>query len=141
MITLEPNASDILGAEKTLKLVQVHKRRVRWLAGLAIILWTLASVSGLLFVAFFFVFIYPKIVYMMNDNKMDQMRDAWLILGDWGFNWLIATGVLGMLAGICTVLLILASNQASMIQLHATLSDISEKLRKLQSPPPRELLP
>jgi len=128
-------------ADKAMTLIQRYKRRVKWLATLAVSLWVLATGSGVLFVSFFFVYLYPRLMHMLKTGKAENMADSWNIIGEWSFNWLVGTGLVGMLAGVCTVLLILASNQASMTQLHATLRDISEKIKNLQPPPPKEQLP
>lgn len=121
--------------DKMMVLIQRYKRRVKWLATLAVSLWILATGSGLLFVVFFFVYLFPKLLFMLKSGQAGSMIDTWSIVGEWSFNWLVGTGVVGMLAGVCTVLLILASNQASMTQLHATLRDISEKIKNLQTSP------
>lgn len=123
-------------ADPVMTLIQRYKRRVKWLATLSVSLWILATGSGLLFVSFFFVFLYPKMIYMLKTGNTSDMADTWSIIGDWSFNWLLGTGTVAMLAGICTVLLILASNQASMTQLHATLREISEKIKTLQPTAP-----
>ena len=114
------------------------KRRVRLLAALATGFWTLAvgGVAGL--IAFYYLYIAPRLdSYAAARNRLDDDWTDWHTAGDMTAGIALASIIAVLLAAVCTVLLVGASRRATLRQINANLTKISEQLASLrQTSPP-----
>jgi len=122
------------------KVLQRERWRVRLLTGLTVLLWLLAA-AGVFFVIYIATWhLYPKQQQLMQDATLgklpvEQIVEIQAIL----FQMVeICTRVLAAafvaltLAALSTVLLVLASRRATLRQINASLTEISEQLKQLR---------
>jgi hypothetical protein len=146
----------------TLSLLQRDRRRVRLLAGLAVVLWLVAAGGlGLLVFALHDYIVWVRVRSFMPEQSfeagadkgnplrpgtrltpsLDQtLRETNLI----HHSTPVVAGAVGalVLAALCTVLLVFSSRRATLRQINASLLAICEQLRQLRpaagSPPGKD---
>jgi hypothetical protein len=119
----------------TRQILARDRRRLRWLASLAVFFWILTAVGILSICPFYMMMIAPRLhAYQAGRAQLDRDWDAWATVGDWAALWLLACIVSLLLAAISTVLLSLQSRRATLRQINASLREISEQLQRLAQP-------
>lgn len=126
--------------ETTQRILRRDRRFVRWLAGLTVVLWLVATSGVCLHAYFLFAFIEPKLekeIHAAAGNQEDlpqRVHDVFLLVFAIAKESLIlgsVTVVSVVIAGILSVLLVFASRRATLRQVNANLMEISEQLRRL----------
>ena len=125
------------------------RRRVRLLAIITILLWTVAAGGIPLFFALFMAFIFPKADRVLHDITLrppgtdpQRLADAAhiVLLAAAKLSVVFVTGsiVALLLAAVGTVMLVFAARRATLRQVNANLAEIAGKMRP-SSPegPPR----
>jgi hypothetical protein len=116
--------------------------RVRLLATLAVLLWLLAA-AGVFFVIYVAIWhLYPKQHKLMHDATLGKVAAEKIVeIQALHFRAIeICTQVTAAafvaltLAGLATVLLVLASRRANLRQINAQLAEISAQLKQMQLP-------
>jgi hypothetical protein len=125
--------------QQTFLILDRDRRRVRFLTGLTLGVWLLAT-ALIWLVLVKFGLLFPQMAKLQMDAERgavtaaqrEQMKDA-LLLGFQKGTLVIAfsVAVLG-LAALCSVLLNLASRRATLRQINASLIEISAQLKGLQ---------
>lgn len=130
------------------------QRRIRWLAGLSILFWLLAS-AGLVLLC---IGLDRFIIYVRIQDYYPLVPDAPPVLDlKTGKNWerekqmlhgtslihhtiWIVAGSVGslFLAALCTVLLVTTSRRATLRQINLSLMQLAEQVRQLRSANPVE---
>jgi hypothetical protein len=129
--------SDVPDArQQTWAILDRDRRRVRFLTGLTLTVWLLASaLIASVLLNFYHLFPYVAKLRMeiergaltatQRDHVMDGMLFAFQKL-----TLVLAVSVAGLgLAALCSVLLILASRQATLRQINASLIEISAQMK------------
>jgi hypothetical protein len=107
------------------------KRRVRWLAGVTIFIWTAAAAAIFSAVLFFVTYLSPKLAAIAGekDPPREVVSEVYRILAYFAvYTAGIIAGLL-VLAAIATVAFILVSRQATLRQIGASLAELVEELR------------
>jgi hypothetical protein len=122
----------------TWKILERDRRRVRLLAGVTVLLWLLAAAAVVALLGLYFVQIVPHEAMLMREvgkagNKFDGAHVAHTVAMSKGAA--LITGALAVLAlaALFTVALVLASRRATLRQINASLTEISEQLRQLRA--------
>lgn len=127
----------------TRKVLERDGRRVRLLAALTLVLWAIAA-AGILLVLYAFLAIHPERRNAARDAEPGRVAPAererneqiyWAVIEKTTAVVAISVAVLA-LAALGTVLLVLASRQATVRQVNAALLEISEELRRLKQDGP-----
>jgi uncharacterized membrane protein len=117
------------------RIIEDDRRRMQWLARLAVALWILAAV-GVLSIAVGSGFVFPAIAKALNERAQNEaggdahflmlakLTAACILLGSLSFVVLVA-------AGLATVVLVYRSRRATLRQINANLLQISEQLKGL----------
>jgi uncharacterized membrane protein len=125
---------DAAAAVQVDRIIEDDRRRVQWLARLAVALWILAAV-GALSIAVGSGFVFPAIAKALNEKAQTEQAPADLhflmlakltamcvLFGSLSFVLLVA-------AGQTTVVLVYRSRRATLRQINANLLQISEQLK------------
>lgn len=122
--------------ELTRKIFEGDRRRVRLLVALATGFWTLAVGGVIGLIAFYFLYIAPRMdAYAEARHRLEDDWNDWLTAGNMIAGIALASIVAVLLAAVCTVLLIAASRRATLRQINANLTKISEQLKSLRQMP------
>jgi hypothetical protein len=118
----------------TRKVLERDRRRVRLLAGLAILFWALTTAGIICLCPFYVIVVAPRLrAYHAGRAHLENDWNDWAMAGDWTAYWILACVIVLLLAAVSTLLLILTSRRATLRQINANLVIISEQLRRLQS--------
>ena len=122
------------------RVIKRHQRQIWLLTGISIFLWLLAA-AGVLFVVYGALWhLYPRQRLLMRDaalgkipaDKIDALQATHFMVIEAATVVLAASFIAVTLAALCTVLLVLVSRRATLVQLNQQLAEISGRLR----PPP-----
>ena len=117
------------------RIVEDDRRRMQWLARIAVALWILAAV-GILSIAIGSGFVFPAIAKALNERGQEEaaaevhflmlakLTAACIVIGSLSFVVLVA-------AGLATVVLVYRSRRVTLRQINANLLQISEQLKGL----------
>lgn len=123
----------------TRKILERDRRRLRLLAGLAILFWVLAAAGIVCLCPFYVIVVAPRLrAYQAGRAQLEKDWNDWALVGDWAAYWILACIILLLLAAVCTVLLVLLSRRATLRQINASLVEISEQLKQLRQLSPSE---
>jgi sugar (pentulose or hexulose) kinase len=121
----------------TRQILDRDRRRLRLLAGLAGLFWTLTAAGVVCLCPFYLLVVAPRLrAYQAGRAELANDWSDWARVGDWAAYWLSGCIVSLLLAAACTMLLVLASRRATLRQINASLLTISEQLKQLHRPPP-----
>jgi len=123
--------------------LEKDRRRVRWLAAVAILLWTLAGlgipVCSFLYLEYMFPMInwvLKQVITRETDKTPQELADTaqMLVHHTLKVGTVLVTGsVIALLAAAaCTIWLVFAARRATLREVNANLAEISEQLRRLR---------
>jgi hypothetical protein len=116
----------------TLKVLDRDRRRIRLVAGLTTLFWTLTAVGIFCVCPFYVMIVAPRLhAYQAGRAQLANDWKDWAMVGDWAACWIIACIISLLLAALSTVVLILLSRRATLRQINASLADICELLKQL----------
>jgi hypothetical protein len=125
--------------ELTQKILARDRRRVHRLTGLAALFWVLAVAGFGLLIWQYFKSLAPRLeTYVEGRREFQQDAAVWLLIGNASAGIILACIIALLLAGVCTVLLILASRRATLRQINANLVEICEQLKLLRQVSPSQ---
>ena len=131
LLTLDttPKPSDLDPRHLARNIVQRDRRRIRVLAGLATAFWV-AATGGIVWLAsMYFFMVEPRLnAYSAGRAQLETDWKDWARAGDLAARGLLVCLVALLLAAISTVLLILLSRHATLRQINASLSELSDRL-------------
>lgn len=116
----------------THNILERDRRRVRLLAGLATLFWTLTAAGIVSFCPFYVMVVAPRLqAYQAGRAQLANDWNDWATVGAWAAYGIVACILCLLLAALCTVLLILVSRRATLRQINVGLMEISEQLKQL----------
>ncbi|HEY3393848.1 MAG TPA: hypothetical protein VGK58_14145 [Lacipirellulaceae bacterium] len=122
------------------RVAERHQRQIRLLTGISIFLWLLAA-AGVLYVAYGALWhFYPRQRLLFREatlgnlkaEQLDELQRTHYLVIEAATIVLGASFVALTLAALCTVLLVLVSRRATLVQINRSLAEISAQLK----PPP-----
>jgi hypothetical protein len=117
------------------RIVARDRRRVRLLAGAAVLFWLLATAGVVWLTAFYMLYITPRLrAYAAGRAQLQNDWEAWAWVGDLAAKSTLACVLTVFLAAISTVLLVVLSRRATLRQINASLMEITEQLKAGQPP-------
>lgn len=132
--TSAPGAPDPRGM--TQKILDRDRRRIRLLAGLAVLFWVLTTAGVVSLCPFYIMYLAPRLrSYQAGRSMLQNDWEAWASLGEYLAYWVLACVISLLFAALCTVLLVLLSRRATLRQINASLAEISGQLRQAGQPP------
>jgi hypothetical protein len=110
--------------------VERDQRRIRVLTVLATFFW-IAATAGIVWLTFMYFFmVEPRLnAYALGRAQLEADWKDWARAGDFAARSLLACLASMLLAAISTVVLIQFSRHATLRQIHASLSELSERLK------------
>jgi hypothetical protein len=112
------------------------RRRLRWLAGLAGLFWTLTAGGLVWFSTVYLMYVAPRLrAYAAGRAQLENDWNDWARAGDLAARSLLACMFALLLAAVLTILLVLHSRRATLRQVIVGLAEISKQLKELQPPP------
>lgn len=111
------------------------RRRMRWLAGLTVVLWGLTAAGVLTTIYFYLWWIHPKVLFHIRQGYTPEFTQTWHIAISTVVYWLAGVTVVLLLAAVSTVAFVAASRRATLRQVNANLREISEQLKALRPGP------
>ena len=112
------------------------RRRLRLLAGLAVVFWVVTAAAVVGVCPFYVMMVAPRLrAYHAGRAQLGNDWEAWATVGEWGAYLLVGCTLSFLAAALCTVALVLLSRRATLRQINAGLAEISEQLRQLRPPP------
>ena len=106
------------------------RRRIRVLTVLATLFWIAATAGIVWLVVMYFLMVEPRLnAYAVGKAQLEADWKDWARAGDFAARSLLACLVSMLLAAISTVVLIQFSRHATLRQIHASLSELSERLK------------
>src|SRR5262249_51933394 len=112
---------------------------IRLLASIATFCWFLTAAGFVSLCPFYLIVIAPRLrAYQAGRAHLEKDWNDWARVGDWAAYWILGCIICLLLAPITTVLLVLMSRRATLRQINANLSEISEQLKQMRQPTPRE---
>jgi hypothetical protein len=129
-----PKPSDIDARHMARNIVQRDGRRIRLLAGVSAFFW-IAATGGIVWLAtMYFVMVEPRLnAYAAGRAQVEADWKDWARAGDIAARSLLLCLASMLLAAISTVVLILLSRHATLRQINASLSEISDRLRPAEN--------
>jgi len=129
--------------QQTWKILERDRRRVWWLTAVTITLWAAAiGMVFLMLIAFGLVFPLQaklrdpaQVARLPPEMQKDAQFAAEVYFKMTVVGVTVSVGILAM-AALATILLVLASRRATLRQINASLLEISQQLKELQSTPP-----
>jgi hypothetical protein len=123
----------------TQKILERDRRRLRLLAGLAVLFWMLTTVGVVCLCPFYVMIVAPRLrAYQAGRAQLANDWNDWATVGDWAAYWILACILSLLLAALCTVLLVVLSRRATLRQINASLLEISEQLKHWRPLPASE---
>lgn len=111
------------------------RRQIRWLAGAAILFWTLTAAGLIGLCPFYVMMVAPRLrAYHAGRAYIVDDWNDWAMVGEWAAYWLLGCTIALLLAALSTVLLVLLTRRATLRQINASLAAISEQLRGGKAP-------
>ena len=134
-----PKPADSDPKHSTRVILDRDRRRVRLLAGLATLFWTLTAAGFVCLCPFYVLIVAPRLrAYQAGRAELAKDWNDWATVGNWDAYWLLACIIALLLAAVCTVMLVLVSRRATLRQINASLLSISEQLMQLHRAPASE---
>jgi p-aminobenzoyl-glutamate transporter AbgT len=126
-----PKPSEVDPRQLARNIVQRDRRRIRLLAGIAATFW-IAATGGVVWLAtMYFVLVEPRLnAYAAGRAQLETDWQDWAKAGDMAARSLLVCLVALLLAAISTVVLILLSRHATLRQINASLSELSELMKR-----------
>ena len=126
-----PKPSDIDPRQMARNIVQRDRRRIRLLAGVSAAFW-IAATGGVVWLAtMYFVMVEPRLnAYAAGRAQLETDWKDWARAGDMAARSLLVCLAALLLAAISTVVLILLSRHATLRQINASLSELSELMKR-----------
>jgi p-aminobenzoyl-glutamate transporter AbgT len=126
-----PKPSEVDPRQLARNIVQRDRRRIRLLAGIAATFW-IAATGGVVWLAtMYFVIVEPRLnAYAAGRARLETDWQDWAKAGDMAARSLLVCLVALLLAAISTVVLILLSRHATLRQINASLSELSELMKR-----------
>jgi hypothetical protein len=116
----------------TQNILQRDRRRIRLLAGLAILFWIATAAGVVCLCPFYLMVVAPRLrAYEVGRAQLTSDWNDWAMVGTWAAYWILGCILSLLLAALCTVLLILLSRRATLRQINAGLVEISQQLKLL----------
>jgi ABC-type Fe3+ transport system permease subunit len=132
LLTLDtiPKPSDIDARHMARNVVDRDRRRIRLLAGLSAFFW-IAATAGIVWLAtMYFFMVEPRLqAYAEGRAQVEADWKDWARAGDIAARSLLVCLVALLLAALSTVVLILLSRHATLRQINANLSELTERLK------------
>jgi hypothetical protein len=129
-----PKLSELDPRNLARNIVQRDSRRIRILAGIATFFWVVATVGIVSLAVYYVMLIEPRLnAYAIGQAKLESDWRDWALAVNIAAKGVILCIVSFFLAAISTVLLILFSRQATLRQINASLSELSEQLSGAKS--------
>lgn len=133
LLTLDatPKPSDLDPRQLARNIVHRDRRRIRLLAGVAGTFW-IAATGGVVWLAtMYFVMVEPRLnAYAAGRAQLETDWKDWARAGDIAARSLLVCLAALLLAAISTVVLILLSRNATLRQINASLSELSELVKR-----------
>jgi p-aminobenzoyl-glutamate transporter AbgT len=133
LLTLDttPNPSEIDPRQMARNIVQRDRRRIRLLAAVSAAFW-IAATGGVVWLAImYFVTVEPRLdAYAAGRAQLETDWQDWARAGDIAARSLLLCLAALLLAAISTVVLILLSRHATLRQINASLSELSELMKR-----------
>lgn len=129
-----PKPSDIDPRQMARNIVQRDRRRIRVLAALSTAFW-IAATGGVVWLAtMYFVMVEPRLnAYAAGRAQLETDWQDWARAGDMAARSFLVCLAALLLAAISTVVLILLSRHATLRQINASLSELTELLKRDQA--------
>jgi hypothetical protein len=131
MLTLDttPKPSDLDPRSLARNIVARDRRRIRILAALSAVFW-IAATAGIVWLAMMYFFmVEPRLMaYATGKAQLETDWKDWAFAGDVAARSLLACLFAMLLAAISTVCLILLSRHATLRQINASLSELTDRL-------------
>lgn len=129
-----PKPSDIDPRQMARNIVQRDRRRIRVLAALSTAFW-IAATGGVVWLAtMYFVMVEPRLnAYAAGRAQLETDWQDWARAGDIAARSFLVCLAALLLAAISTVVLILLSRHATLRQINASLSELTELLKRDQA--------
>ena len=135
LLTLDttPKLSELDPRNLARNIIARDRRRIRVLASLATLFWIAATAGIVWLCIMYFMMIEPRLMaYAQGKAQIEVDWRDWARAGDVAARSILACFILLLLAAISTVLLILFSRHATLRQINASLSELSEQLKPAQ---------
>src|SRR5579884_3983975 len=118
----------------TRRILERDRRRLRVLAVLATLFWTLTAAGFVSLCPFYVIVVEPRLrAYQAGRAHLANDWNDWATVGAWAAYWLLGCMLALLAAAVCTVLLILVSRRATLRQINAGLMEICEHLKQLRT--------
>jgi hypothetical protein len=127
--------------EVAARILRRDRRRVLFLSFVTLFLWVIAVAGVCLHFVFFSQFVGPKIQHEKDlasasmEDLPQRVQDAYVLLFCIAKESLVlvsGTVLAVILAGVSSVLLVVASRRATLRQVNVSLRELTEELRRLQ---------
>jgi p-aminobenzoyl-glutamate transporter AbgT len=126
-----PKPSQVDPRQMARNIVQRDRRRIRLLAGIAAAFWTAATGGVVWLATMYFVMVEPRLnAYAAGRAQLETDWQDWARAGDMAARSLLVCLAALLLAAISTVVLILISRHATLRQINASLSELSELMKR-----------
>jgi hypothetical protein len=125
-----PKASELDPRSLARNIVDRDRRRIRALTVLASLFWIAATAGIVWLVVMYFFMVAPRLnAYALGRAQLEADWKDWARAGDFAARSLLVCLVSMLLAAISTVVLIVFSRNATLRQIHASLSELCERLK------------
>jgi hypothetical protein len=132
-----PKPSELDPRQMANNIIARDRRRVRVLAGVAIVFWVIATAGIVWLALMYFFMVEPRLnAYAAGRAQLETDWKDWARAGDMAARSLLVCLASLLLAAVSTVVLILLSRHATLRQINASLSELSDQLIASQSRPP-----
>jgi hypothetical protein len=132
LLTLDttPKPSALDPRQMVRNIVQRDRRRIRLLAGVSAVFW-IAATAGIVWLAtMYFFMVEPRLnAYAEGRAQVESDWKEWARAGDIAARSLLVCLASMLLAAISTVVLILLSRHATLRQINASLSELTERVQ------------
>jgi ABC-type Fe3+ transport system permease subunit len=137
LLSLEttPKPSAIDPRQMARNVVERDRRRIRLLTGVSAFFW-IAATAGIVWLAtMYFFMVEPRLqAYAEGRAQVEADWKDWARAGDIAARSLLVCLVALLLAALSTVVLILLSRHATLRQINASLSELTERVKPASAP-------
>ena len=125
-----PKPSDLDPRSLARNIVEHDRQRIRVLAVVTTLFW-IAATAGIVWLSIMYVMmVEPRLMaYAAGKAQIESDWKDWAVAGDIAAKGLLVCLATMLLAAISTVTLIMYSRHATLRQINASLSELSERLR------------
>jgi hypothetical protein len=133
LLTLDttPKPSDIDPRQIARNVIYRDQRRIRLLAGVSAFFWISATAGIVWLAAMYFFMVEPRLqAYAEGRAQVEADWKDWARAGDIAARSLLVCLIALLLAALSTVVLILLSRHATLRQINASLSELTERVTR-----------